>query len=140
MLCYLSFFISRHAVPARVGVVMISLLGLINLSNTVRSALPRFAHGSWILNMINSAQIFVLFAAFEYACANMLTRSEARIKTARLDQEKREAKAKGKTIHEHLSPTDLLCAEDAEMDPAALAMQEDVDNDDDDADDDAGVS
>jgi len=79
---YLSFFISRYAVPARVAVVMINMLALINIVNGIRSSLPRFEAGCWLLNYIMMAQCFVMYAAVEYAAVNMLTRAETRIKNA----------------------------------------------------------
>jgi len=112
---YLSFFISRYAVPARIAIVMISLLGLINLSNTVRSSMPRTDQGCWLLDVIGVAQWFVLYAAMEYGVVNMLTRAEVRIKTARHDHERRVAQARGLAVPAARSPAEIARAADEEV-------------------------
>ena len=119
---YLSFYISRYAVPARVAIVMISLLGLINLSGGVRGLLPRTDRGCWLLSFIEMSQYFVLYAGVEYACANMLTRAEARIKSALQKQDKREKEERGplkvrRTSTQVLTATEVMLQNDAETDP-----------------------
>merc|ERR1712070_1027980 len=87
---YLSFYISRYAAPARVGVVMISLLSLINLSNGISNWLPRGNKDCWLLTFLTVAQAFVFFAMFQFAVVNMLTRIEHRIRAA-IHKQKQEA-------------------------------------------------
>ena len=144
---YLSFYISRYAVPARVAVVMICLLGLVNLSGGVRSNMPRSDQGCWLLDVITVGQAFVMIAAVEYAVANrglysacilmhfmheliralcvaqmanMLTRAETRMKAARFAQEKRREKQQGSHLQQKRAPT---------VSPAELqrAIDEEVD-------------
>lgn len=117
--CYLSFFISRYAVPARVAILMISLLGLINLNNGIRAELPRTDQGCWLLSFIKMSQFFVMYAALEYAIANMLTRAQARINTALQKQDKREKEGQspGRTLIRQtttMTATELMRIGDSE--------------------------
>jgi len=128
---YTSFFISRYAVPARIAMIMISLLGLINLSGGIRQDLPRTDQGCWLLSFITMAQWFVMYAGLEYATANLLTRAEVRIKTALQKQDKREKEkmSGGGALKRHSTTKtamEVMQANDMEHDDSAVVAEASV--------------
>ena len=89
---YLSFFISRQAVPSRTALCALSFLVLTSQSNSLTSNLPRSAKSVWLLGLLFTSQIFVFVAMMEYALVNVLMRVEARVAKSRSAQAEREAK------------------------------------------------
>jgi len=76
---WLSFFISRTAVPARVAMTLICYLTLSNLNSMVSASLPKLSYYVRLLGLMTASQGFVFFAILEYAVANWLMRLEKRI-------------------------------------------------------------
>lgn len=83
MFAYLSFWISRAAVPARVAIVVICYLALENKVAAISASLPKVKGGVWLLRYCQCSRYFVLVSAVEYVFVNYLFRSEARIDKAR---------------------------------------------------------
>jgi len=75
---WLSFFISRSAVPARSSLVIVCYLVLSSQAAAVVASLPRIDYPVWLHRFLINSGYFVLFAMFEFAAANMLMRAEAR--------------------------------------------------------------
>ena len=82
-LAYLSFWIQRNAVPARVGLVMVCYLALENKIGTVVAKLPPLPGDVWLIRFCNAGRIFVFIGLVEFAIANYLFRAEMRINKAR---------------------------------------------------------
>lgn len=82
-LVYLSFWISRAAVPARVAIVVVSYLALENKLGSIAKLLPKVDGAVWLIDFCTCARSFVLVATIEFAIVNYLYRAEARIGKAR---------------------------------------------------------
>ena len=81
-ICYLSFFIARAAVPARVAINAITFLAISGFTGVVLRSLPAFAGDVWLLQYLWVGMSFVAFANLEYAAANMLMRAQGRVDKA----------------------------------------------------------
>lgn len=81
-LCYMSFFVARAAVPARVAINAITFLAISGFTGVVLRSLPLFSGRVWLLEYCRLSLFFVAFSNLEYAAANMLMRSQARIEKA----------------------------------------------------------
>lgn len=77
-----SFFISRSAVPARVGMTVSSLLIISNFHNTVLQQLPQFSGFVYMVWYVRVSLAFCMYAVLEFALCNLLTRTEARFERA----------------------------------------------------------
>jgi hypothetical protein len=82
-LAYLSFWITRAAVPARVALVAICYLSISNQQGNVQQSLPRTSSSVWLLRLLSYSTKFVFLAGLEYAFANFLSRVDAKIKKVR---------------------------------------------------------
>ena len=81
-LAYLSFYIARAAVPARVGLIAVTYLAISNTISSVRATLPKISGSIWLLDFLNMSVMFIFTSGVEYAIANYLTRAEARVTKA----------------------------------------------------------
>ena len=81
-LAYLSFYITRAAVPARVGLIAVTYLAISNTISSVRATLPKISGSIWLLDFLNMSVVFIFIAGVEYVIANYLTRAEARVTKA----------------------------------------------------------
>lgn len=75
---WLSFFISRDAVPARTALPILAFLVLRNQATEVLADLPRLTYSIWLETFLWVSSLFVLAAAFEYAACNVLQRIRRR--------------------------------------------------------------
>lgn len=82
-MAYLSFWISRQAVPARVALVVIGFLVIMAKLSSVQEDLPETSDHVWLVTFMQISMYFVFIASAEYAMANTLSRIEARVKKAR---------------------------------------------------------
>jgi len=81
-IAYSSFFISKHAAPARVAMSNISVLVMQNLTQWVSARLPTDSGSVWIVDFLNTSQAFVLYTSLEYAVVNYMVRIEDRVDKA----------------------------------------------------------
>jgi hypothetical protein len=65
LIAWLSFFVSRYAAPARVGMSFTCLLAIYNLQGSVLRLLPRLSEDVWLLTFMNATLWFVVFAMVE---------------------------------------------------------------------------
>lgn len=79
---YLSFWISRAAAPARVAMVVITLLALSGMMNSTFAFLPKLVGFVWLLSLQQVSLFFVMGAMLEYAAVNYLFRMQVRIERA----------------------------------------------------------
>jgi len=77
-----SFFISRAAVPARVGMTVSSLLIISNFHNMVLQQLPQYSGFVYMVWWVRVSLFFCMYAVLEFAAVNLLTRNEARFDRA----------------------------------------------------------
>ena len=90
---YVSFFLSRAAVPARVGISMLAMLVVWNMSSSVRATLPSSKGDECLLlDFMFGSSLFCLYTVMEYGACNYITRVEARLK--RILKELKEAEKK----------------------------------------------
>jgi len=83
LISWLSFFIARSAVPARVAITIIAFLALSGLVASVLATLPRIpVNDVWLLRLMTTTYYFIFFSVMEYAICNYLFRVEERVKKA----------------------------------------------------------
>lgn len=68
-MAYLSFFISRAAVPARVSLVMVVFLTISGMINGALTDLPKSGGYVWLLDIEIIALLFIFGAVLECACS-----------------------------------------------------------------------
>ena len=78
-IAWMSFFISRTAVPARVALTIISFLTLAGQLSSLTSTLPASGSSVWLLDLFQVSFLFVFVSIVEYTLANVLMRVEARV-------------------------------------------------------------
>lgn len=106
---YVSFFLSRAAVPARVGISMLAMLVVWNMSSSVRATLPASKGDECLLlDFMFGSSLFCLYAVMEYGACNYISRVEARLK--RILKEVKEADKK-----ERLSRGDATAEKSIEL-------------------------
>ena len=93
---WLSFWISRAAVPARIAMVIIAFLTLSGMINSALSTLPKLNGAVWLLSLQQVSLFFVFTAILEFAGANYLGRLQARVVKATTAAEKRRADDRGR--------------------------------------------
>ena len=91
VVAWLSFWISRSAVPARIAMVIIAFLTLSGMVSAALSTLPKLNGAVWLLSLQQVSLFFVFAAVLEFAGANYLGRLQARVDKARTAAEKRRA-------------------------------------------------
>lgn len=74
MVSWLSFWISVDAVPARVTLGLLTLLGILTQGASLMSSLPRVSYIKAIDIWMNTCIIFVIGALMEFAVASILAR------------------------------------------------------------------
>merc|ERR1712157_631702 len=80
VLAWASFFISRAAVPARVTMASVSFLTITNFIGGQLKTLPSLGSGEvWLLQFMQTSQIFTFYSLLEYIICNYLYRVKRRI-------------------------------------------------------------
>ena len=94
---YLSFWVSRAAAPARVAMVVITLLALLGIINSTFALLPKLKGFVWLLSLQQLSLFFVVGAMIEYAAVNYLFRIQVRIERAVAAAKKRMVEGRAST-------------------------------------------
>lgn len=82
-IAYFSFWLTRAAVPARVAIIIICYLSILNKQSSVLQTLPRLSGPIWLLKFMQVSISFVFVAVAEFIVANVLGRAEGRINKAK---------------------------------------------------------
>ena len=64
---YMGFFVDRHVVPGRVGLLSMTLLVERTLINSIYSSLPEISYHCWLLDYLIVSFVLVFVSAAEYA-------------------------------------------------------------------------
>ena len=75
---YMGFFVDRHVVPGRVGLLSMTLLVERTLINSIYSSLPEISYHCWLLDYLIVSFVLVFVSAAEYAVVSVyLAREKA---------------------------------------------------------------
>lgn len=93
LICWLSFFVTISAVPARCAVTLIAFLTLTNQINGITAKLPRLATDVWLLSFLSGSRWFAFMTILEYGLVNTLSRYEDYLNKAKAAAEKKDKEA-----------------------------------------------
>ncbi|KAH8052777.1 canalicular multispecific organic anion transporter [Aureococcus anophagefferens] len=68
---YMGFFVDRHVVPGRVGLLSMTLLVERTLINSIYSSLPEISYHCWLLDYLIVSFVLVFVSAAEYAVVSV---------------------------------------------------------------------